>query len=103
MSFAKEEFTVLPEHVLLLGGSFVSWQEDEFGAPGIDPKRPYGDSDVLASMREILGEGYSDERLRGLHRQCAKALEVFLHTGLLKAGTYTRKRYVGRWEPAQAC
>jgi len=34
---------------------YVSWDDCEFGAPEIDCKRPYGNSDVYQDMIEILG------------------------------------------------
>jgi hypothetical protein len=50
-----EEFEILPEHLKLVQRFFVQWQDDEFGAPEIDPKRPYGNSDVYQDMVSILG------------------------------------------------
>ena len=43
------------EHLKLLKEMYVGWNECEFGAPEIDPKRPYGDSDVYEDMNKILG------------------------------------------------
>jgi hypothetical protein len=48
------EFTVTDEHLRLLRRAHVFWDEAEFGAPSIDPKRPYGNSDVRGDMAEIL-------------------------------------------------
>jgi hypothetical protein len=48
-------FEVKKEHLLLLKQMCVGWQDCEFGAPEIDPKRPYGNSDVLLDMVEIIG------------------------------------------------
>lgn len=48
-------FEVKPEHLLLMRRFCVGWNDCEFGAPEIDPKRPYGNSDVLQDMLEILG------------------------------------------------
>ncbi len=50
-----KNFTVKKEHLLLLKKTWVSWDDCEFGAPEIDPKRPYGNSDVYQDMLEILG------------------------------------------------
>lgn len=33
----------------------VGWNDCEFGAPEIDPKRPYGNSDVEQDMIEVIG------------------------------------------------
>ena len=48
-------FEVKKEHLALLKNMFVGWGDCEFGAPEIDPKRPYGNSDVLQDMIEIFG------------------------------------------------
>ena len=49
------EFTIQPEHLKLLKAMNVVWNDCEFGAPEIDPKRPYGNSGVHQDMIEILG------------------------------------------------
>lgn len=51
----KQIFHLEPEHLKLLQRFCVGWQDAEFGAPEIDPKRPYGNSDVYQDMLEILG------------------------------------------------
>ena len=51
----KQTFTLKPEHIELLSRAYVSWDDCEFGAPEINPKRPYGNSDVYQDMLEILG------------------------------------------------
>jgi hypothetical protein len=50
------EFTVTEDHLKLLRRAYIGWDDCEFGAPGIDPKRPYGNSDVIGDIAEILGE-----------------------------------------------
>jgi len=47
-------FTVTDEHVRLLRRAHVGWDSAEFGAPGISPKRPYGNSNVFRDIAEIL-------------------------------------------------
>ena len=49
------KFEVKPEHLKLMAHFNVGWQNAEFGAPEIDPKRPYGNSDVYQDMIEALG------------------------------------------------
>jgi len=51
----KQTFTLKSEHIKLLSRTCVGWDDCEFGAPEIDPKRPYGNSDVYQDMLEILG------------------------------------------------
>lgn len=51
----KERFEIKPEHLKLIQRFCIGWQDCEFGAPEIDPKRPYGNSDVIQDMVEVLG------------------------------------------------
>ena len=51
----KNQFEVTPEHLALLQRFCVDWEDCEFGAPCIDCKRPYGNSDVHQDMLEIIG------------------------------------------------
>lgn len=51
----KYRFNLKPEHLKLLRRFSVDWDNAEFGAPCIDTKRPYGNSDVYQDMIEILG------------------------------------------------
>lgn len=51
----KKQFEVKKEHLLLLQRMNVGWNDCEFGAPEIDPKRPYGNSDVEQDILEIIG------------------------------------------------
>lgn len=94
-----ETFTVRDEHGLLLHGMYVRWDDTEFGAPCIDPKRPYGNSNVLDDMREILGEGWSDEDLGALHRETQTVLQILLTTGGLDTVEYVREQF-GKWRKA---
>lgn len=48
------KFTIKKEHILLCQRMWVEWNDDGFGAPTIDQKRPYGNSDVLHDIVLIL-------------------------------------------------
>jgi hypothetical protein len=50
-----KRFEIKPQHLKLLQRFNVGWDDCEFGAPEIDPKRPYGNSSVHQDMLEILG------------------------------------------------
>ena len=39
----------------------VQWRDCEYGAPEINPKRPYGNSSVELDICEILGWKYDSE------------------------------------------
>jgi hypothetical protein len=97
------EFTVTDEHLRLLRLAHVFWDEAEFGAPSINPKRPYGNSDVYRDMAEILDvpeNEWEDEgrdwslgtkwRFRRLHVETAIALQIALATGEFGTGRYVR-------------
>lgn len=75
------------EHLKLLRRAYVSWENCEFGAPSIDCKRPYGNSDVITDICEILGwkipqtmpgaacmEGHASK----IHEETETALEIIL-------------------------
>lgn len=49
-----KKFEVTEAHLKLLRAMEVDWNGAEFGAPTINPKRPYGNSDVFTDMFEIL-------------------------------------------------
>jgi hypothetical protein len=90
------DFTVTDEHLRLLRHAYVSWFDAEFGAPSIDPKRPYGNSNVYGDMAEVLGladgecQDEAEEdwpppeakwRFLRLHVETAIVLQIALATG----------------------
>jgi hypothetical protein len=99
-----KRFTVTDDHLLLLRRAHVTWDDWEFGAPGIDPKRPYGNSNVFADIAEILGvplsewaDGDDEEltpdaewRFLRLHVETGIALQIGLATGEFRTGRYVR-------------
>ena len=94
------KFTVTEDHIKLLKRAYVGWDDCEFGAPEIDPKRPYGNSSVFSDISEILGiqpnsEGdfTSDQEdyIMKTHRELQTVLQIFLQYGRLVAGTFTRE------------
>lgn len=108
MSF--EYFDLTEDHVKLVKHFWVSWQPDEYGAPEIDPKKPYGNSDVERDIAEILGwtpeaEDWGDPALsedqrndaHRLHKETAKALQVILRAGSFVPGRYQSEQYHRNW------
>lgn len=94
-----ERFTVTEQHLKLVRSFNVGWQDTEYGAPEIDPKRPYGNSNVRYDIAEILNIDPSEadwEVLEQLHRDTDKVLQIAIDTGKFEAGTYQRNRY-GAW------
>jgi hypothetical protein len=107
-------FEVTQQHLLLLRRAVVGWQNCETGAPEIDPKRPYGNSDVATDVADIIGENvpnYEDNeviydrwletrgaQLLALHRETEYALQCVLAAGEFAAGVYERPdRLSRRW------
>jgi hypothetical protein len=104
------EFTVTENHLKLLRRAYVGWDDCEFGAPAIDCKRPYGNSDVPSDIAEILGisdaecrdeEGEilpdAEAALTRTHAETAVALQIALATGEFRTGRFTRDRYSADW------
>jgi len=75
----QNPLTVRPHHLKLLRNMNVRWGTVECGAPEVDNKRPYGNSDVVDDVREIteMLDAKSDWCLR-VHRETEAVLQVFL-------------------------
>jgi hypothetical protein len=111
--YQVKRFTVTDEHLRLLRRAYITWEGGEFGAPGIDSKRPYGNSNVYSDIAEILGlvdgDDWQDEvedewpppelewRLLKLHVETAIALQIGLATGEFRAGRYVREIERNAW------
>lgn len=92
-----ETFEVKPEHLELLRRAYVSWDGCEYGAPAIDCKRPYGNSDVEGDIAEMFGWEYDEEEglsegqsteARTLHEETKTALQIALATQKFETGVY---------------
>lgn len=94
-------FVLTEDHIKLLRRMYVGWQYCETGAPEIDPKRPYGNSDVVYDIAEILGwdlfTDHNDEQhlsteqyeiANRLHQETQTALQIVLSTLDVEPGTY---------------
>ena len=58
-----ERFEVKEYHLKLIKRlNFSGWDGCEFGAPAIDCKRPFGNSDVYRDIFDILGLDYDTEK-----------------------------------------
>jgi hypothetical protein len=108
----SSEFTLTEDHRKLLRRMRLQWQWCETGAPEVDPKRPYGNSNVYVDVAEILGwemppedatdleyERWADgmrARAAKIHAETLLAMQVLLSTGRDTPGRYVRR---GRWCP----
>ena len=100
----KTRFTLTEDHIKLLRHMYVSWDEYSLGAPAIDSKRPYGNSDdlILSDVARILewktkfvsgteSHGLSKKQVRKakeLHEGTQLALQIVLSTGKFEPGVY---------------
>lgn len=86
--------TITDDHLTLLKEMVVGWQDAEYGAPEVDPKRPYGNSAAAEDIYEALGwemptddDGYpevanDDERAWAIHRSMEHVVWIALtHPG----------------------
>lgn len=106
-----QTFTMTEEHVKLLRAACVDWWSMEYGAPCIEPKRPYGNSNVVSDIADILGikwkrdeeDDYMPialcERLGELHKETQTALQIILTTGSFEPGDYVAGDYDRNWRP----
>lgn len=100
-----KKFELTADHLTLLQNMCVDWWDEETGAPSIDPKRPYGNSDVKRDIVLMLGwiktsdlaiaEDEDDAELarlfrnaEELHKETQTALQICLVTGKFEPGTY---------------
>jgi hypothetical protein len=113
-----ETFELKEAHLKLLMAASWDWNGAEFGAPTIDPKKPFGSSFPIRSICEILDVEYPDEdelldqpeeydrqcdelhkRFMPLHYSLLKALQVIFSTAKMKPGLYRKKdEYSSEWE-----
>ena len=112
----RTEFTVQHEHLTLLRNSYIGYNNyTEFGAPRVDPKRPYGNSDVYLDIAEILGieadgtDEYGDpvfsetqqESMHRTHFEMMLVLQILTANLSITPGRY-RKTTIDpiSWRPA---
>lgn len=108
-----KEFELKEEHIKLLQRAYISWQNCEYGAPEINPKRPYGNSDVETDIAEILewpveiveiddeGGMIIDQREAAfeIHEETLMALQIILQTRSFVPGIYVNKeKYNPKWQ-----
>ena len=108
---APKTFTVTEEHLALLPHQWFDYHEDyEFGAAGVDQKRPYGNSDVYGDIAEHLGiegdkdswgdEYYTPEQqahMLKVHQEMATVLNILVRNGQVAEGEYKASAYGQDW------
>lgn len=111
-SLGREEFVLTERHLALLRRASIDWSGIEYGAPNIDPKRPYGNGDLFRGMVQALGSEVPDAdspggwdwppddlaaELTRLHRETEIALEIVLRTATAVPGRYVRESWGADW------
>lgn len=108
-----EAFNLTDNHIALLNNFYISYNDHcEYGAPEVNPKRPYGNSYVVGDIAEILqievpdrdeDEGEYDEfcaEMNEIHKETATALQIVLQTKSFEPGRYVRENY-SKWKKDQ--
>lgn len=100
-----DRFMLTQDHITLLQNAYVDWFDCEYGAPTIDPKRPYGNSSVEEDIVRILGwnkkcitcghdpsqDELSEElrqKAQKIHTETQTALQIILSVGHMTPGEY---------------
>lgn len=101
----KKTFTLTDEHIALLKNMFVDWDDCEWGAPAVDPKRPYGNSYVYGDIAEILLWPNPDDEedcaeMDKVHRETLTALQILIQHAEVLRGDYQNESspYSPKWE-----
>lgn len=105
-----KKFTVNENHLRLLKNMYVSWDDCEFGAPQINPKRPYGNSDVEGDIAEILGlelfeDAYGEKHIskeqniyiNKIHKEMETVLQILVCNLSIQVGQYECQKYCSKW------
>jgi hypothetical protein len=107
-------FTVTEDHIKLLPHLWFGYDAyTEFGAPEVDPKRPYGNSDVygdIAELLEIQGnedswgdiEFTTEQRsyMLRVHRDMETVLNIMVRNNGVEPGVYKASIYSQNWSRA---
>ena len=104
-----DQFDVTQDHLRLLRRMNASWWDCEWGAPGIDPKRPYGNGDVVRDIGTILDWPFVETedglaippgmRVKALtiHREMETVLQILVAVDHLCVGSYVADQYRRNW------
>lgn len=100
-----EIFTLTEQHIELLQNANVIWNADATGAPAIDPKRPYGNSNVPGDVAEILEyespeDSDAKQDLLDIHEETKVALQIILTLKTFQPGNFKKVDQYGDmvWE-----
>ena len=103
-----QHFEVTEDHLKLVQRMYWQWDDHAYdGAPAVGLKRPYGNSDVMYDIAQILGwtddfteeqddEFYENDELidkaMKIHRDMATVLQISTATLSWEPGVYVKAR-----------
>lgn len=108
-----KEFLLTEDHIELISKFYINEGCAEACPPEVNQKRPWGNSDYIDDMAEILGVTVLDEeeyderrygaeeyhRLEDLYTDLVDALQIVLYTKSFKPGLYRKLGEYGiGWE-----
>jgi len=108
----EQLFTITEDHLKLVQQMYFNYDAAcEFGAACVDPKRPYGNSDVFYDIAEILNikgnydedEEYTEfteeqeEIMMKLHKSMKTVLQIVTRTLSFETGHYAAQPYSQQW------
>jgi len=121
------EFEIKDEHLKLLKEMNIRWDDCEFGAPAVDSKRPYGNSNGVDDVARVIGykktkdtiefdEEYAKDfvdineyledsdwtqkaydYLYNIHKDMEIVLQIVLSSLSFKKGIYIRDSEYSKW------
>lgn len=115
MDWNKQKvFDLTEDHMKLLDRMYIGYDDwTEFGAPEVDPKRPYGNSDVYDDIAEILGleigedqwgdREFTDAQIEYMnkrHREMETVLQILVRNareGIWPGKYVTPEQYSSNW------
>ena len=104
-----KQLKVTENHIKLLKNLYIDWEDCEFGAPCVNFKRPFGNSDVYGDMANILGIELADEEknyelyekqiysLGKGYRELQDCLQILVRNLSIEVGTYECDDYDTNW------
>lgn len=111
--FGELRFTITEDHLKLLPHLNIHFDQWAYeGAPGVDQKRPYGNSDVYGDIYEILngaGSHYDPEtgedliseemydQYKKLHEEMGIVLLICAQNNGVELGEYKAANYFRYW------
>lgn len=105
----NKKLVVKEHHLKLLKELYIDWNNDGFGAPCVDPKRPFGNSDVFKDMARILCLDMPDEETQfekykrfedSLYKgytELKDCLQILCQQFTITTGTYECNEYSNIW------